>query len=180
MSDENRCPQCGAELAADAPARALPRLPAEAGAGDAHLRQPEGGALGGSADYVPPTPGRVGTLFPRPGDPGTGRPRRDGRGLQGPAEAARPAGGAENPLAQDRPRSGLCRAVRPRGPGDGHAQPSAHRGRLRFRPDDGRGQNRPLSRRERARGEGVAPPLAVPEPSPTPPSTTSSWSSSTA
>ena len=94
MNAENRCPQCDAELAANAPARAVPGLSAQRRTGYAD-RRPGRQSLGGR--FRAAHAGRVGAPFPRPGDPGTGGPRRDGRGLQGPAKAARPPGGAENP-----------------------------------------------------------------------------------
>jgi len=62
MDQENRCPQCGAELAADVPQGLCPAcllkrgLESQTGGGEAS--QP------GSAAYVPPTPAELAPLFP--------------------------------------------------------------------------------------------------------------------
>ena len=62
MNQENRCPQCGAELAADMPQGLCPAcllkrgLETQTGGGEAS--QP------GAAAYVPPTPAELAPFFP--------------------------------------------------------------------------------------------------------------------
>ncbi len=61
MDQENRCPQCGAEMAADAPHGLCPACLLKRGL---ETQTGGGGSRPGAAAYVPPTPAELAPCFP--------------------------------------------------------------------------------------------------------------------
>ncbi len=120
MAEENHCPQCGAELLADAPQGMCPKclmklgLPTGAEADKAGASKPTSDVPTSAtppAGFVPPEPAELAKQFPQLEILellGQG-------GIQGPPEAARPPGRPENPPPAGRPDRGLCRTIYPRG-----------------------------------------------------------------
>ena len=60
MNPENRCPQCGAELAANAPGGLCPACMIRGALGS----QATDGQSAGRSDFVPPTPAELALIFP--------------------------------------------------------------------------------------------------------------------
>jgi tRNA A-37 threonylcarbamoyl transferase component Bud32 len=63
MNAENRCPQCGAELAANAPRGLCPTCLLK-GALDSQSSATQGGQSAAGSDFVPPTPAELAAHFP--------------------------------------------------------------------------------------------------------------------
>jgi serine/threonine protein kinase/Flp pilus assembly protein TadD len=63
VNEENRCAQCGAELAANAPRGLCPACLLKGGLGT-ETGPSAGGASAAAADYMPPTPAELSPLFP--------------------------------------------------------------------------------------------------------------------